>query len=213
MPNAITDYIVEIGGPIAGVSTGMYFLLQHYVTARIKADFAKQLEDIRKTNQTAIEILRATMQKDLESAKSSLEISRTTTRILIEKRIQYYEDFFKISHALQEALTNLRVRVKYISKDPQGQENYNNAHQQYYATHGEYVAWLIRNAAFAPQAIQDAMRQLLTSMDNSADAAKTGEWKESDALCRQRNLDRVAVDKMIRDDLLKIQETSKLDYD
>lgn len=212
MLEAITFYLLKIGGPIAIVSTGMFFLLKHYVTERIKSDFENKLEAVRQTNKTSIEVLRATMQKDLESIKSSLEISRTTTHLLIERRIRYYEEFFEVSHVLYNAVTEVKVAVQ--SFQGQTREQYLDAAQvNLFSAHQKFLAWSATRSAFIQRKVGVAIVDVFQTMNDAADAATKLDLPEMKKKTSQFLSQQVEVEEMIRDDLMAIQKSGKLDYD
>lgn len=209
MLESITDYVIRIGGPIVVISASMFFVLRHYVTERIKSDFAKQLEDIRQQNQTAIEVLRGTTQKDLEALKSSLEVSRSATRILIERRIQLYEEYFRAYYALDDAINAMDV-VFQTAEQPDREQRILEAQLTFYAAMNDFESWWTKGRAFIREEISLAVHELYEAAHAKADAIqqldrKAREQHRVAALKLEARLER-----MIRDDLVAIQKSGTL---
>jgi hypothetical protein len=212
MLELIIDYVVKIGGPIVVISGAMFFVLRHYVTERIKSDFAKQLEDVRQKNQTAIEVLRGTTQRDLESLKSSLEISRNAARILIERRIQFYEEYFRSLHVLNDALNELRG----VFETEVGEDNQQlriAAEEKFFAALGDFTAWSARSVAFVPKGLHPLANKLSATAFSRKQAIAKLEFNKCEAEDAVAIECEVEADHMIRADLAAIQKTGSLPPD
>ena len=212
MLELIIDYVVKIGGPIVVISGAMFFVLRHYVTERIKSDFAKQSEDVRQKNQTAIEVLRGTTQRDLESLKSSLEISRNAARILIERRIQFYEEYFRSLHVLNDALNELRG----VFETEVGEDNQQlriAAEEKFFAALGDFTAWSARSVAFVPKGLHPLANKLSATAFSRKQAIAKLEFNKCEAEDAVAIECEVEADHMIRADLAAIQKTGSLPPD
>lgn len=193
-------------------STAAFFLLRHYVTERIKADFAKELEAVRQRNQTEIEVLRGTTQRDLEALKSSLEISRSAARILIERRIQSYEEYFRSLYAVENALAELSGAFQ-MGEGEVYQGLRQTALERFFAAFDDFHAWMARSIAFIPKGLHPKVSELGSSLHRRSQAIskrdfKNGEKEEEVAIGLQ-----VEADHIIRTDLAAIQKTGSLPPD
>jgi hypothetical protein len=208
----IINYIVRVGGPVTVIAGAMFFLLRHYVTERIKADFAKQLEEVRQNNQIAVEVLRGTMLKERESMKSFLDLAGIATRILIERRIQYYEEYLKAYYALDDAVTELRV-VSQHAEEPLGKRALIESQQKFFSAKEHFDSWWARSAAFVKPQVFTAVHELSKSTVEAVQAVLQMDFQTYDARIGEASRHQIKLEEAIRDDLLSIQKIGTLEYE
>jgi hypothetical protein len=211
---SIQDYVTEVGAPMTGIGVALFFLLRHYVTERIKSDFDKRLEDIRQKNQIQIEVLRGTTQRDIESLKSSLEASRSAAGILISRRIQSYEEYFKSCHAVYDSVLEWSSAVG-LQFTPGEFSSTHDAlklekQSEYYSKFEAFSTWWSGSTPFIPKSISRAIYHVYNSYGEMGRALESNDLKAYKALHVNRGNCELNVEDMIRKDLDIISKTGCL---
>ena len=203
----ITDYVISVGGPIALVSTGMFYLLKQYVKERIKSDFAEQIEQLKHANQKELEQVRAEIGARLEQMKSSLGVAQSAASHLIQRRLSAYEDVFQQIDTYMNALIGVqRVHALQMSSDA------NKETILFYDAASDFDRIVTRYQPFISSKVYICLSKLGIMIVSAGqkvikEASLLGEEGMKPILTHKQELE-----SFIRDDLVAILETGTITF-
>lgn len=206
--NEIVRYIAQIGGPIAVLGAGMFFLLRNYIAKRIEADFSERLEAFKHGNSTEIEHLRADLSTKLEGLRASLSVSQTAATLLLQKRIAAYEEICSRIHILRDALNSLQISASSVKYESVRQEKV----EQFIDASSEIQRYAARAVPFISPRVEKQLTEITTTLGEHGYKLFDGyskldleEWQPF--LAMQNNLEEI-----IREDLCSVLADGKLTY-
>jgi hypothetical protein len=179
---------------------------------QLRGETEKQIEQVRQKNQMEIEVLRGTTLREIESLKSSLEVSRSAARLLIERRMRAYEEYFSSLHDLSDAST---AWAALFAPSMSPFENANpiaiqEARGNFSKTLNAFEATWSKSTPFIPDKVGTAINGVFQSYGKMLNALENRDSDEYRKLDGHRINRELMVEQLVRSDLASIMQTGSL---